>query len=102
MEGIPGVTSQRLSRVEGDELLGGSFLSVQRRSKEREVRGERRRGDRGVRGRSFISPEAQKTPASKMMRSAEAVVRRREPPGPPVKPRGTMRFHEASTPRKRW
>jgi len=67
MEGIPGVTSHRLSRVDGDELLGGS------RGRHRKVRTE---GEAtGVsEAKSFIPPEAQKTPASKMMRSAEAVL----------------------------
>jgi len=97
MEGIPGVTSQRLSRAEGDELLGGSFLSVQRRSKEREVRRERRRGDRGVRG-TIVHPSRS---AENAREQDDAIrrsgLRRREPPGPPVKPRGTMRIHEAPT-----
>jgi len=61
MEGIPGVTSHRLSRVDGDELLGGFFGNGEEATGVSEAK-------------SFIPPEAQKTPASKMMRSAEAVI----------------------------
>jgi hypothetical protein len=74
MEGIPGVTSQRLSRAAGDELLGGSFLFAKRRSKERAVRRERRRGDRGVRGTIVHPSRSAENAREKMMRSAEAVL----------------------------
>ena len=63
MEGIPGSTSRRLSRADGNGSLGGSFLirNIQAKAWNRDEKKERRQGcqrlDRNV------TPEAQKTPA---------------------------------------
>jgi hypothetical protein len=100
VEGIPGFTSRRLSRVGGHGGLGGSFLIRNIRAKATEPRWEEGEATGVSEARSNVTPVGRQRPRAPRIDPPKRSSERRETLGPPVKSRGAKRIHETPTQRK--